>query len=142
MTNIDWINRVVGKPWVDRAAGPNAFDCWGLVTDSFLQIDGVTLATAPGYIEGEPIETAGNTFRDQLNWPEQDRPSDRSVFCVYLSNGAMVHVGRILAIDGIGLYAVHAAGKDGIGQVTAEPFRQLKERYGERLKFYVRPNNA
>lgn len=142
MTNIDWINQVVGKPWVDRAAGPNAFDCWGLVTDSFLQIDGVTLDVAPGYVEGEPIETAGNNFRDQLNWPEQEGPTNGCVFCVYLSNGSMVHVGRILAITGIGLYAVHAAGKDGVGQVTAEPCRLLKERYGDRLKFYVRPQNA
>jgi len=142
LTNIDWINSVVGKPWVDRAAGPNAYDCWGLVTDSFLRIDGITLSNAPGYTEGEPIETAGNDFRDQLGWPEQAQASNGSVFCVYLSNGAMVHVGRVLAITGIGLYAVHAAGKNGVGQVTAEPLRQLTDRYTSRLKFYKRPDNA
>ncbi|WP_423186771.1 hypothetical protein ACO1PK_00720 [Alishewanella sp. d11] len=142
MTNIDWINAVAGKPWVDRAAGPNAFDCWGLVTDSFLRIDGISLETATGYTEGEPIEAIGTVFRDQLNWPEQERATNGSVFCVYLANGAMVHVGRVLSITGIGLYAIHAAGKNGIGQVTAEPLRVLQQRYGDRLKYYLRPNHA
>lgn len=142
LTNIDWINSVAGKPWVDRAAGPNAFDCWGLVVDSFARIDGITLDAAPGYAEGEPIENVGHLFRDQLGWPEQERPTNGSVFCVYLANGAMVHVGRVLDITGIGLYAIHAAGKDGIGQVTPEPLRVLQQRYGDRLKYYLRPEHA
>lgn len=142
MTNIDWINAVVGKPWLDRAAGPNAYDCWGLVTDSYLRIDGITLDSAPGYSEGEPIENIGSVFRDQLGWPEQARPTNGSVFCVYLANGAMVHVGRILSVTGIGFYAIHAAGKNNIGQVAAEPLRVLQARYGERLKYYIRPEDG
>jgi hypothetical protein len=140
MTNIDWINAVAGKPWQDRAAGPNSYDCWGLVLDSFARIDGVQMGETPGYIEGEPIETAGNGMRDTLGWPEVPLATDKAVFCVYLSNGAMVHVGRILNIHKVGLFAVHAAGKNGVGQVTAEPVRQLQQRYGDRLKYYVRPN--
>ena len=39
MTNISWINAVVGKPWVD-ADGPNSFDCLGdLVVDSYRRIE-------------------------------------------------------------------------------------------------------
>lgn len=140
MTNIDWINSVAGKPWQDRAAGPAAFDCWGLVIDSFARIDGAVIDAAPGYAAGEPIETAGNAMRESLGWPELSTPTDKSVFCVYLANGAMVHVGRILEINKIGLFAVHAAGKNGVGQVTAEPLRQLQQRYGDRLKFYARPH--
>lgn len=140
MTNIDWINSVAGKPWQDRAAGPKAFDCWGLVVDSFARIDGVAIGDAPGYAAGEPIETAGAAMRDALGWPELPNAADKAVFCVYLANGSMVHVGRILDIHKAGLFAVHAAGKNGVGQVTAEPLRQLQQRFGERLKYYARPH--
>lgn len=140
-SNIDWINAVVGKPWVDRAAGPNAFDCWGLVTDSFERIDGIKLDATPGYIDGEPIEAIGNIHREQLNWPEH-AATDGAVFCVYISNGTMIHVGRILLVNKVGLFAVHAAGKNGVGQVVAEPLRVLQQRYGDRLKYYVRPQHG
>ena len=142
MTNIDWIKAVVGKPWVDRADGPDNFDCWGLVIDSYRRIDGVELPSVTGYPEGESIESIGAPVRNSLGWPEIDRPEDGCVFCVYLSNGDMVHVGRILHVYRDGLYAVHAYGKDGKGQVTPEPIRQLIDRYGARLKFYMRPTNG
>lgn len=142
MTNIDWINAVVGKPWVDRADGPDKFDCWGLVVDSYRRIDGIELPDVTGYAAGEPIEAIGAPVRDSLGWPEVPNATDGAVFCVYLSNGDMVHVGRVLNIHKAGLHAIHAAGKDGKGQVAAEPMRQLTERYGSRLKFYMRPTNG
>ena len=141
MTNIDWINSVTGKPWVDRADGPNSFDCWGLVVDSFRRIDGVELPDVTGYDSGEPIEVIGSPVRDDYGWPEIDKPTDGAVFCVFLSNGDMVHVGRVLIADGI-LYAVHAAGKNGKGQVTPEPMRTVAERYVDRIKYYMRPTNG
>ena len=142
MTNIDWINAVTGKPWIDRACGPDSFDCWGLVVDSFRRIDGVDLPDVTGYDSGEPIETIGSPVRDQLGWPEIDKPQDGAVFCVFLSNGDMVHVGRVLDIYKAGLYAVHAAGKNGKGQVTPEPMRTVAERYVDRIKYYMRPTNG
>lgn len=142
MTNIDWIKAVVGKPWVDRADGPTQFDCWGLVIDSYRRIDGVELPSVTGYSEGEPIESIGAPVRDSLGWPEVAKPADGCVFCVYLNNGDMVHVGRILDIHKAGLYALHAAGKDGKGQVAAEPIRQIIDRYSARIKFYMRPTNG
>lgn len=142
MTNIDWINAVAGKPWVDRADGPNEFDCWGLVIDSYRRIDGVELPDVQGYSSGEAIEQIGAPVRDSLGWPESEAPLDGAVFCVYLNNGDMIHVGRVLNIHKSGLYAIHAAGKNGKGQVAAEPIRQLIDRYGQRLKFYMRPTNG
>lgn len=142
MTNIDWINAVVGKPWVDRASGPDSFDCWGLVVDSFRRIDGVELPDVTGYEDGQPIEAIGSPVRDNYGWPEWDNPQDGAVFCIFLSNGDMVHVGRVLNVHKAGLHAIHAAGKDGKGQVAAEPIRALLTRYAGRIKFYMRPTNG
>lgn len=142
MTNIDWVNAVAGKPWVDRADGPDSFDCWGLVVDSYRRIDGVELPVVTGYESGDPIEVIGSPVRDQLGWPEIDKPQDGAVFCVYLSNGDMVHVGRVLDIHKAGLHAIHAAGKNGRGQVTPEPMRTVAERYVDRIKYYMRPTNG
>ena len=142
MTNISWINAVVGKPWVDRADGPNSFDCWGLVVDSYRRIEGIELPDVTGYESGELIEAIGGPVRDQLGWPEIDKPQDGAVLCIYLSNGDMVHVGRVLNIHKAGLYALHAAGKDGKGQVAAEPMRAVAERFAGRIKYYMRPTNG
>lgn len=141
MNNTEWINAVVGKPWVDRMAGPDAFDCWGLVVDSFCRIDGVELNDVSGYSDGHPIEVIGSPVRDSYGWPEIEKPQDGAVFCIYLSNGDMVHVGRILDAGG-NLHAVHAVGKGGKGQVAAEPIRALLSRYAGRIKFYMRPTNG
>lgn len=140
ISNISWINDVVGKPWRDRANGPDAYDCWGLVTDKFLRVNGVELPLVEGYDSGEPIEQIGSPVRDAYGWPEIVNPQDGAVFCVFLSNGDMVHVGVIVAVHKAGLYAVHAAGKDGKGQVIAEPARVVHNRYNTRIKYYMRPN--
>lgn len=137
MDNIQWINSVVGKPWVDRSTGPDKFDCWGLVVDSFQRIDGVVLPEVAGYESGEPIENIGTTAAN--GWHEIPDAADGCVFCVYLNNGSMVHVGRVLMINKAGFYAVHAAGKDGVGQVAAEPLRSIKSRYAGRLKYFSGP---
>lgn len=141
MTNVDWVNSVAGKPWVDRADGPDSFDCWGLVVDSYRRIDGAELPDVSGYDSGESIEVIGGPVRDNLGWPAIAEPQDGAVFCVYLSNGDMVHVGRVLLIGGM-LYAAHAAGKNGKGQVVIEPLSVVAERYVDRIKYYMRPNNA
>ena len=136
MNKIEWIDSVVGKPWVDRADGPDYFDCWGVVLDSFLRVDEKPLHNVEGYDSGELIETAG--AREAQGWPEIESPIDGCVFCVILASGDMIHVGRIFQV-GSGLVAVHAAGKHGNGQTVAEPIRAIKERFKHRLHYYTRP---
>lgn len=138
MNATEWINSVVGKPWVDRTDGPDSFDCWGLVIDSFRRIDGIELPEVPGYSSVQPIEEIGAPAA--ASWIELTSPVDSCVFCVYLNNGSMVHVGRVLTIRKAGVYAVHAAGGNGKGQVVCEPIKSITDRYDWRLKYYVRPS--
>lgn len=141
MNTIEWVNSVVGKPWRDRAAGLNSFDCWGLVIDYFNRIHSIELAEIDGYLDGEPIETIGAT--EAHKWKQIEKHGDSVVFCCFTSSGDMIHVGVIVDIYKAGYYAIHAAGKDNKGQVIAEPVHQLVRRYNLlkcEIKYYTRAN--
>jgi cell wall-associated NlpC family hydrolase len=91
----DYIEQVIGKPWVDRATGPDAFDCWGLVVDSFKRIDGIEIPLINGY--EEKLSTSECTTRelDTGKWQEVIEPRAGLVF-VCEKNGEASHVGRMI----------------------------------------------
>lgn len=128
MTPKQWCNDVFGKPWVDRSCGPDSYDCWGLVIDSFKRIDGVTLPEVSGYNDGEPVESIGT--KEAVSWNDCEAKHG-AVFCV-VKMGLVLHVGRILAVGGR-LMACHSAGKDGKGQVIIEPLSALERKYKNNL---------
>jgi len=134
MNAVAWINDVVGKPWEDRADGPDSYDCWGLVIDSFSRIDGNPLNEVDGYASGAPIEVAGTAEELSGDWQECEAEHG-AVFCVYNNEGSMVHVGRIFAVPKAGLYAVHSRGEG--GQVQTNKIGAIKRKY-ENLKFFRR----
>lgn len=142
MDVIEWVNDVTGRPWRDRCAGPLAYDCWGLVVDSFARIDGAALPDLEQYSSGRAIEDGGAEAASALAWPTVDQPTHGAVFAIYTSAGAMVHVGRVLRVEGVGLMAVHAAGRNGRGQVVAERVSAVVLRYAGRVVFYMRPTDA
>lgn len=133
MTPAEWCNDVCGKPWVDRSYGPDSFDCWGLVIDSFKRIDGVILPEVSGYLDGKPTEDIGT--REARSW-EDSEPVSGVVFCV-MKMGLVTHVGRLLSI-GNRLMACHAVGKNGFGQVIIEPFSALERKYKGNLIYKAR----
>lgn len=137
MTPISWINAVVGKPWVDRASGPNAFDCWGLVVDSYRRIDGVEIEPVNGYASGAPIDSAGPAEQSSGRWVEVGKPKHGAVFCCYSPSGSMEHVGRVLAAAGSGLLCVHARGKNGKGSTAADTVRLIERAYTS-VKYFER----
>ena len=132
MTPISWINAVVGKPWVDRAEGPAAFDCWGLVVDSFRRIDGVEIEPVAGYDTGAPIDQAGPTEQSSGRWIEVQGPQHGAVFCCYTATGNMAHVGRVLHAVGAQLLCVHAR-----NTVSADPVRLIERTYNT-VKYFMR----
>lgn len=138
MNCIEWINAVVGKPWIDRADGPDSFDCWGLVLDSFRRIDGVELHNVIGYEEGSPIEVAGIPEQASGRWQKLDKYEDGAVFCCYSVSNVLVHVGRVFLLIGSGYHAVHARGSEGKGQVAVDDIRALQRLYSSRIEYYKR----
>lgn len=138
MNKIDYINSVVGKPWQDRCAGPDAFDCWGLVVHSFKIVDGVDIEQVDGYTQGQPIETAGPVEVQSGHWQEIQSPEDGSVFCAYESNNTLSHVGRVFVLAGGGPHAIHARGTTQRGQVTADHIRIIERFFDGRVKYFKR----
>ncbi len=95
MNITEYIESVIGKPWVDRAAGPNAFDCWGLVVDSFDKVEGVELPTVLGYSDGIKTSKCAKHEIERSHWIEVDNPTAGLVFVCEHSGGAS-HVGRMI----------------------------------------------
>lgn len=43
MSPEEFFKSVIGKPWVNGADGPDAYDCWGLVRAYYREVRGVSL---------------------------------------------------------------------------------------------------
>ena len=106
MTEIDYCNAAIGKPWINRAEGPDAFDCWGLVLDSFRKIDGVELPSISGYASG--ATTASAVSDSDMQHFKPTKPAN-GVIALYYDHKGLAHVGRILfgrvlhATEGLGV---------------------------------------
>ena len=135
MNSVSWINDVIGKPWEDRATGPDTYDCWGLVVDSFKRLDGIELPSVDGYDSGSPIEVSGAAEELNGDWVEIPSAEHLCVFCVYSDLGSMIHVGRVVEVRKAGLYAIHSRGEG--GQVKADALRVIKRAYSN-IKYFKR----
>lgn len=131
----DYINSVIGKPWV-RASDSfdnGGVDCWGFVVDSFLKIDGIKLPTPPWRDEMDLDKSGAAAIRGGDYEPCE--ACHGAIFVVVDRDGAMLHVGRIL--NG---YAAHADGAVGRnGEVVAIELSMLKRRYrvcGFDMRYY------
>lgn len=65
---LHWATSYLGRPWQVGAAGPEAYDCWGLVRAIYLDQLGVDLPAA-GFTS-EDVKTVLTGFR---NHPERKR---------------------------------------------------------------------
>ncbi|AUR85556.1 NlpC/P60 family protein [Vibrio phage 1.076.O._10N.286.51.B7] len=91
----DYINSVIGKPWVNRAEGPDAFDCWGLVLDSFRKIDGFELPQIDGYVDTQcKTAKAASEAIDSGSYIKCE-PHDGAIMTAFIGK-KIVHVGRCL----------------------------------------------
>jgi hypothetical protein len=131
MTKTEFINHAIGKPWVSRATGPQAYDCWGLVIASFLEIEGLELPIVNGYAysAGSPNEIESE-LRNKGRFIKSTG-IEGDIVSMYNSVGDFEHVGRIIC-GGI----VHAWGQggNGTGQVKWNTIAAMRKLY-PRLEF-------
>lgn len=131
MTKNEFINHAIGKPWVNRATGPNSYDCWGLVIASFRDIDGIELPKINGYMESECGTDLAAKEGKQFKCYEKSTGIEGDIVCIYNENGDFVHVGRLL--NGRVLHA-WGQGCDGTGQVKWDRIELLKRLFN-RVEF-------
>jgi hypothetical protein len=131
MTPKEFLNHAIGKPWVSRATGPQAYDCWGLVIASFREIECLELPIVNGYAysAGSPNEIESE-LRNKGRFIKSTG-IDGDIVSMYNSAGDFEHVGRIIC-GGI----VHAWGQggDGTGQVKWNTIAAMRKLY-PRLEF-------
>lgn len=120
----DYVNSVIGKPYVVGENGPNEFDCWGLIIHSFRELDGTEL---PNVFDRLNFELS---FADGIKDYQPCGREEGAVFFAY-TDGLLTHCGRVLC----GM-AIHAVGNRQKAQdVQAWKLRALEKVY-DTVEYY------
>lgn len=108
-----WASQLIGKPWEPGAAGPDAYDCWGLVCAVMACRVGLPMPSLEWPVSGGDESTARQAMQ-QARADGWDRLHDGAapalwdiLFCRQPSGGR--HVGVLIAVNG-GLHVLHAGG--------------------------------
>lgn len=91
----DFCNKANGKPWVNRAEGDQAYDCWGLVLASFREIEGVELPQISGYGDLS-LDCRNAVNNDDLGKFSESQPTNGAIMVVFNNKKQVTHVGRCL----------------------------------------------
>lgn len=130
MLKNEFIERVEGMPWHNRACSFDGADCWGLVVLYYRHVLGVELHNVPGYESESDFATC--FFREIVFWNKSDTFSEGDMFVAYY--GAQpVHVGLI--VDG---KALHSRGEN--GHVRSDHIRTIQKLF-TRVEFYAYADN-
>lgn len=104
-----WAAGYIGLPWQAGAAGPNAWDCWGLFRAVQAAHFGRAVPEIPVADHDDPDLLAGLFLRhpERDRWARVERPAPGDAVIVHRP----LHVGVWLPADGGGvLHAVRGAG--------------------------------
>jgi hypothetical protein len=126
-----WAIDLIGKPWVAGQAGPDQFDCWGLVRYVQAKHYGRELPIiAP---ENYGVMACARMFRDhqeRARWVDTITPMDGDVVLL-AHNRHPAHVGHWLNVDGGGLlHCVQGSG------VVFQNLQALKNSGWGNISFY------
>ena len=108
-TTMHWAAAYLGKGWRVGAAGPDLYDCWGLVRSVFEARTGIALP--PSGFDSEDLLVVMREFRDhpeRRRWRQVEAPAELDAVLMAQARHP-VHVG--LWVDGSGgrvLHATHA----------------------------------
>lgn len=94
MNKVDFINKVIGIPWENRASSFDSVDCWGLVLLYYKHVLNIDLPNVEGYGEFECISKCWQKEELKSHWVKVDDEKDCDlVFTCYDSDGKPCHVG-------------------------------------------------
>ncbi|MCZ4058023.1 NlpC/P60 family protein [Pantoea sp. LMR881] len=126
MLKSEFISKVSGIPWKNRACTFEAADCWGLVVLFYRYVLGKEIHHSAGYESGEDFITC---FKDEVVfWRLTPTFSDGCIFIAYYGS-QQAHVGLI--VNGM---ALHSRGES--GHVRADPVRMIQKLY-TKVEFYT-----
>ncbi|MGQ7807220.1 NlpC/P60 family protein [Hafnia alvei] len=125
MTKSDFIKRMIGVPWVNRACSMVACDCWGLVALYYRHVLGKEVHHKAGYESNRDFLTC---YREEVVfWQREKVPVEDGIFVGYVGRRAE-HVGLVL--NGM---ALHSRGLN--GSVRLDKLRVM-EKVFTKVEFY------
>lgn len=127
MTQDEFINKCIGKPWVKHAHSFDAMDCYGLVMLYYQHVLGIDLGLMP------IREISDGGFEEESpNWKES-APRREGLAFMSFKAGEPSHCGIV-----IDEYTVlHSAGSDTqYGSVRIDKIATLERIFGK-MKFYA-----
>lgn len=128
MEQYEFIQRVLHKPWVNRAISFDEMDCHGLNVLYHRHVLGIDPTLPKGYLENLPMGECWMGDIDSGQWIEIDRPKRHGVvFTAYCGERPM-HVGIMLNRTRV----IHCRGsEDNPGRVEIHSIQAIKRAYGK-----------
>lgn len=130
MSKDDFLSRVTGIPWQNRACSFDAADCWGLVVLYYRHVLGIEIHQTPDYESGSDFLTCYDS--DVVFWCHTESFSDDGIFVAWIGSNP-VHVGLI--VDG---RALHSRGEN--GHVRSDAIRTIQKLF-TKVEFYQYAGN-
>jgi cell wall-associated NlpC family hydrolase len=126
MNQSEFISKILGKPWVNRAISFDAVDCWGLCLMYYKHVLSIELPTIKGYKKGK-CDTNQGWHNGVNQWKKLNKPKVNSVFTCYKS-GKPIHVGIVISATKV----LHSRGFVGShGKVEIHSVRAIESIYGK-----------
>lgn len=130
--SFEWVEGLIGKPWVAGGRGPDKFDCWGLVTWVYNHVLNIELPQVP-FIDPKDVSQVARQIAKASICGQWERLAKPEALCVIPMSTARAfhHVGLFLPIDGGTV--LHAFDK---ANVIAQTFPSLRAKGINRFEFY------
>ena len=93
LTQKEFIDRMLGKPWVDRASSFDSVDCWGLCLMYYRHVLGVYLPYVAGFVEGESVNDCWLSAESTNQWQQVDSPVESGLVFTCYRGDQPTHVG-------------------------------------------------
>lgn len=126
----EFISRIEGVPWSNRACSFDAADCWGLVVMYYRHVLGIEVHQNADYESGRDFMTCYDA--DVVFWQRSETFCDEGIFVAWVGSQP-VHVGLIL-----GGLALHSRGEN--GHVRFDAIRTIQKLF-TRVEFYQYAGN-
>jgi hypothetical protein len=123
MNKKEFLNKIIGTPWVDRAYGFDGCDCFGLVYLYLSEVEGKISKLTNCYLDGTDFQLAFNAQLNTGEWARLDGPSDGAIVFMMYAGDVALHCGIML--DKVN--CLHAFGSNGKGQTVIWKMPQVKK---------------
>jgi cell wall-associated NlpC family hydrolase len=98
-----WVGEFIGKPFQDRGRGPDAYDCYGLLVETYRRIFNIEIPSfATSYDTANDREAVARVFFEESNsvrWRRVDLKDAQPPDVLAMSLAGSRHVGVLVTPD-------------------------------------------